>query len=78
MKRKSICIIILILFIFISCSSPTDEQPYTGKVYGSKNSNVYHTPSCHYVNQINSSNLISFSSPSAAEEAGYRACLVCF
>jgi hypothetical protein len=44
---------------------------------GSKNSDVYHYPSCHYVDRITPENLIYFDTPKDAIAAGYRPCKVC-
>ncbi len=44
---------------------------------GSKNLDVYHYPSCHYVDRIKSENLIYFDTPEDAIAAGYRPCKVC-
>ncbi len=49
----------------------------SGRYYASKKSNVYHVRTCRYINQINDSNLISFSSKEEAISKGYRACKVC-
>jgi len=48
-----------------------------GPFLGSKNSNIYHKPSCTWAQQISSSNLRVFGSRSEAEAAGYRPCKVC-
>lgn len=62
-------------------TTPEPETPstpsYTGPYWASKNSNIYHKPSCYWAKKISSSNLIVFSSKSAAEAEGYRACQVC-
>jgi LPXTG-motif cell wall-anchored protein len=44
---------------------------------GSKNSDVYHYPSCSYVDRIKPENRIYFSSPEDAIDHGYRPCKVC-
>ena len=44
---------------------------------GSKNSEVYHYPSCRYVEKIKPEHLIYFDTPEEAIEAGYRPCKVC-
>jgi hypothetical protein len=49
----------------------------SGNYVGSKKSDVYHYPSCHYVDQIKHENLIYFSSPEEAIAAGYRPCKGC-
>jgi len=56
-----------------SSSSSTSDGPY----WASKNSDVYHKPTCYWAQQINPSNLIIFNSKAAAEAAGYRPCKVC-
>jgi hypothetical protein len=49
-----------------------------GQVFvGSIHSNVYHYPTCRYVNQILPQNLIWFSSSEDARAHGYRPCEVC-
>lgn len=60
-----------------SSSSTSSSDSYDGSFWASKNSNIYHKPSCYWAQQISPSNLIIFSSRSAAEAAGYRACQVC-
>jgi len=52
-------------------------EPISERYVGSKNSDVYHRLSCHYVNNILESNKVYFSSKAEAEAAGYRACKVC-
>ena len=57
-----------------------DAEPEPDEVttyVGSINSDVYHRLTCFYVNAILEQNRIYFSSTQAAEQAGYRACLVC-
>ena len=44
---------------------------------GSKNSDVYHYPSCYYVDNILSANLIYFNTPESAINSGYRPCKYC-
>jgi len=56
-----------------SSSSSKNDGPF----WGSKNSNIYHKPSCYWAQQIKSSNLMVFSTRSEAEAAGYRSCEVC-
>jgi len=58
-------------------SSSSTSSSYTGSYWASKNSNIYHKPSCYWAKQISSSNRIVFSSESAARAAGYRPCKVC-
>jgi micrococcal nuclease len=59
-----------------SSSSSSSSTSSTG-YWASRNSNIYHKPSCYWAQQISPYNLIVFSSRSAAEAAGYRACQVC-
>lgn len=48
-----------------------------GSYVGSANSNKFHYPSCRYVNNIKSGNLITFSSRDDAISSGYSPCKVC-
>jgi endonuclease YncB( thermonuclease family) len=57
--------------------SSSSSTTYEGPFWGSKNSNIYHKPSCYWAQQIKSSNLIIFSTRSEAEAAGYKPCKVC-
>jgi len=50
---------------------------YTGPFSASKNSDVYHYPSCYHVKTIKEANLISFPTAAAAQAAGYRPCKDC-
>ncbi len=52
-------------------------QSYTGKVYASKGSRTFHRPDCTEIGNINESELISFSSPQKALEAGGIPCDTC-
>lgn len=52
-------------------------QPAKTTYVGSKNSNVYHLPTCADALKIKAANLRTFDSKEAATKAGYRACLVC-
>ncbi len=49
----------------------------SGKYCGSSKSNVYHYPSCHYVDQIKPENLIWFIDEYDAVNKGYRPCKGC-
>jgi hypothetical protein len=49
----------------------------TGNFVASKNSDVYHVSTCHYVDQIYDSNKIWFSTTDAAEKTGRRGCSKC-
>lgn len=53
------------------------EPEYTTRYAASSESDKYHLPSCHYVDQILSYNLIYFYSESSARSAGYSPCSVC-
>ena len=55
----------------------TVVPPTSGPFVGSINSDVYHYPSCHYVERIHTENKIWFSSASDARAHGYRPCKVC-
>jgi hypothetical protein len=63
-----------------SSAPPAQTEPSslpTGKYVGSINSNVYHYPSCRYVEQIHPENLVWFASAAEAQVKGYRPCKVC-
>jgi micrococcal nuclease len=55
----------------------TTTLPPTGEFAGSAKSDVYHYPSCSYVERINPENLIRFGSVEDAQAQGYRACKIC-
>ncbi len=68
--------------LWVTEEQPTQPQPQpspspTGAFVGSKNSNVYHYPSCNYVNSISEQNKVWFSSSADAQAKGYRPCKVC-
>ena len=75
MDKKKVLIALIIAglflssFILIANASPN--------FVGSKKSDVYHYPWCHYVDRINPENLIYFDTPEDAIAAGYRPCKVC-
>jgi micrococcal nuclease len=59
---------------------PTPPQPQSfQKYYASSGSGgkKFHLAGCRYVGQINSANLITFSSRQAALDAGYGPCSIC-
>lgn len=61
-----------------SQTSPTPSSAqYTGPFVGSKNSNVYHIPTCFEAKKIKPQNLVTFPNAKAAQAAGYRPCEVC-
>lgn len=49
----------------------------SGPFIGSKNSDVYHYPSCYHVNAIKQQNRVTFSTVQQACAAGYRPCKDC-
>ncbi|MBU1672314.1 MAG: MBL fold metallo-hydrolase, partial [Actinobacteria bacterium] len=54
-----------------------DPQPAPGPFVGSKNSDVYHWPTCSYAQAIHPENLVTFANAQEAVNAGYRPCSVC-
>lgn len=61
-----------------SQASPTPTSASdVGPLIGSKNSNVYHYPSCSYVSRIKPENRVTFPTAAAAQAAGYHPCSVC-
>lgn len=61
----------------ISSGETTTTQTSGGPFVGSKNSNVYHYPSCGSAKSIKPENLVTFSSVEEAKNAGYRPCKKC-
>jgi micrococcal nuclease len=55
----------------------TETTQSQGPFVGSKNSNVYHYPSCPSAQRIKEENKIWFNSVEEAKAAGYRPCKVC-
>lgn len=53
------------------------EPEYTTRYAASSESDKYHRPSCHYVDNILPWNLIYFYSKSDARSEGYSPCSVC-
>ena len=53
------------------------EPEYTTRYAASSESDKYHRPSCHYVDNILPWNLIYFYSKSDARAEGYSPCSVC-
>ena len=53
------------------------EPEYTTRYAASSESDKYHLPSCHYVDNILPWNLIYFYSKSEAHSEGYSPCSVC-
>jgi len=61
-----------------SSGSSSGSTSSTSTYYvGSRNSNIYHKPSCYWADQISSYNLRTWSTTAQARAAGYRACKVC-
>jgi hypothetical protein len=60
-----------------AAAQSTKVQSYAGSFVGSKNSNVYHYPSCTSAATIKSSNLVTFATVEDACARGYRPCKVC-
>jgi hypothetical protein len=73
MDKKKVLITIIVLGLLLSSFTLIAGAHYVG----SKNSDVYHYPSCHYVDRIKPENLIYFDTPEDAIAAGYRPCKVC-
>lgn len=61
----------------ISDNAPTEEDEPIVVYAASSESDKYHLPSCHYVDQILPQNLIYFYSEASARRAGYSPCSVC-
>jgi len=58
--------------------NPTPAPTPTGGPFvGSKNSNVYHYPSCKYAQQIKPENLVTFPTAQDAVNQGYHPCSYC-
>ncbi|MBA7519127.1 hypothetical protein ES705_11201 [subsurface metagenome] len=61
----------------IIAEEPVEEEPQQAQYCGSINSDVYHYPSCHYVDRIKPENLIWFIDANDAKSKGYRPCKKC-
>ena len=73
-----VIIFAILFFAFLAWDGSTrEDKSGTYRYVGSKNSNIYHKPSCYWAQQINPSNEIWFTSESTARARGYRACNVC-
>jgi hypothetical protein len=76
-------VIIIGAFAYTSLNKPSSNpntngnQQTTQQFVGSKNSDVYHYPSCTYAQRIKAENRIWFSSSQDARNHGYRPCKVC-
>jgi len=73
-RRVAATICLLAVLLAVSLSPVVLGQ---GKYCGSKKSDVYHYPSCRYVDQIKPENLIWFKDEYDAVAKGYRPCQVC-
>lgn len=63
--------------LFVSGVVAAESNSSTGPFFGSSKSTIYHVGACEWRDRIGKENLITFSSRSAAESKGYRACKVC-
>jgi endonuclease YncB( thermonuclease family) len=70
-RIKALIFSILLVFLFVTL---VEGQ---GQFVGSKNSDVYHYPSCHWAEQIKPENQIWFEDAQDAINHGYRPCEVC-
>jgi len=77
MKKGYIVLGVVILFAIIIGAIVIGNRSASGQFVGSKNSNVYHYPSCTWANKIEASNQVWFSSSEDARNHGYRPCQVC-
>jgi len=89
--KKKIAIILLMIIVFASTfavvswilqsqsqnTNGNQNPPTSQRFVGSINSDVYHYPSCHYVDRIKAGNKIWFTSSADARAQGYRPCKVC-
>ena len=79
MRKFGIVLIALLILAIVAgavgCGSTSDNG--SGVYVGSKNSNIYHYPSCEWAKKISSQNEIWFDSVTDAKAHGYRACKVC-
>jgi len=57
--------------------NPTGVVSASSYFVGSKNSDVYHYPSCRYAKRIKPENRVYFDTPEEAIAAGYHPCKVC-
>jgi endonuclease YncB( thermonuclease family) len=48
------------------------SEPMTGAVVGNARSHIFEWPACPYYSSISPNNQVAFTSPQAAEQAGYR------
>jgi len=72
-SKKSLLAIILVIAVVATSVALALDYKYVG----SKNSNIYHYPTCRAAQKIKPENLITFNSVKDAQEKGYRPCKVC-
>jgi uncharacterized protein YegP (UPF0339 family) len=72
-----LCIVIVAAFSGILLNSQQTLGTSEGRFCGSKNSNVYHYPTCTYAKRIDPKNLIWFTDECDAKSKGYRPCSIC-
>ena len=72
--NKKLLIAVTIIGLLLAGSLCAGASSY---YVGSRYSDVYHYTGCYYVDNIKYDNLIYFSTPNQAINAGYRACKVC-
>jgi len=65
------------VFAIIAITLLLPVMTFAAEFWGSKNSNKYHYPNCQWAQKIKLANLVTFSNPEEAKEAGYVACKVC-
>ena len=75
--RKLISLVMSLCALLLIVSFTIPKANAAGGYVASKTSNVYHTVDCHYVQNINKSNLISFRTKADAENSGRRPCSSC-
>ena len=73
LKIKVRAFALLLLLVFVVAM----EAKGQGQFVGSKNSDVYHYPSCSYAKNIKEENKIWFENAQDAVNQGYRPCKVC-
>ena len=73
MNKKLLFAVIIVGLVLASSVGVTASEYFVG----SKNSDVYHYPGCHYVDRIYPDNLVYFDTVEDAINAGYRPCKVC-
>lgn len=72
---------LVLSFALLAFGSPPErvhpEPAQQTQFVGSRNSSVYHRPSCSSARRIKRENVVRFDSREAAARAGYRACKRC-